>query len=193
MNTTLLICFTPNAVQRTHFVQSMETPLVQNMGILFLAVSLGLKFFKRLQNVLENFRWESYNGFSKGTQFLRPCNQPYFGMVFKNQAPHWMDRSFHQVWKGSHIFMHLLVISGKWYGNVLPKKQMKCYVSKQQNSIQCKWCPKANHNFSHQKYSICFSVRDSKLHKDQKLERSTSWKMSVSTDLILRVSFCFYF
>lgn len=66
----------------------METPLVENMGILFLTVFSGLKFFKRLQNVLENFRWESYNGFSKGTQFLRACNQPYFGMVFKNQAPH---------------------------------------------------------------------------------------------------------
>lgn len=87
MNTTNLICYTPNAIQITHFVQSMEIPLVQNMGILFLTISLGLKFFKRLQNVLENFKWESYNGFSKGTQFLRPYNQPYFGMVFRNQAP----------------------------------------------------------------------------------------------------------
>lgn len=57
--------------------------------------------------------------------------------------------------------------------------------------FRAKWCPKANHNFSHQKYTVCFSVKDAKLHKDQKLERSTSWKMSVSTDLILRVSFWF--
>ena len=87
MNTTNLICYTPNAIQIIHFVQSMEIPLVQNMGILVLTISLGLKFFKRLQNVLENFKWESYNGFSKGAQFLRPYNQPYFGMVFRNQAP----------------------------------------------------------------------------------------------------------
>lgn len=72
MNTTILICCTPNAIK--------ITPLVQNMETLFLTVSSGLKFSKRLQSVLENFRWESCNGFFKGTQFLRQCNQPSLGM-----------------------------------------------------------------------------------------------------------------